>query len=489
MALHSERAESKEVFRTINKGKKTVRFDVANRGSELEDERGRPKADREVAKADDGETQDTTSTLMLNHIADHLQFVALITQRFSVEKLVAGDVQDFPSSQAMSSDMASGRRSTVEDELEHLEGHDFIGTKQDEIVEEKVPFHLEDTSTSARPYQMEPGHHVEEMEASTLIDCVIVKPATTEQDAATMSTQRLRVECEGLMDAAVDALLDNPALITPPAVSSACRQTKDMLDSFRNQQNIGNFKGFTREDLRNFFVAIFSSISAFSYGDDSMLARHCTEEVFAERPHPDPQLQGKEKFASRQKLFTILVMHEAPAEILRFIKGGLSDFDIPISTSTLKQHLPMWTKKGIENFTEHQHHLLTGEPASAKALNAGAKMVEGDMLSFLFMVNELRYERPEQDHYHNLIPPTNPAAYKPEIPSQVMRYHGGIITTTEDYHWLRGTVFPAEGNLWVSDLETGNVFMVHKYKSCALALAAAPTPSPKAPPRGLTDCF
>ncbi|KPM40760.1 hypothetical protein AK830_g5759 [Neonectria ditissima] len=90
-------------------------------------------------------------------------------------------------------------------------------------------------------------------------------------------------------------------------------------------------------------------------------------------------------------------------------------------------------------------------------------------VSFVFMVNELRYDGPETDCYHNLIPPTAPAKYTDEIASKVMRYHDGVVSDASEFFWTRDTTsFPAVGCLWGTDGATGESFALDKYKSCAV---------------------
>ncbi|KAH7145892.1 hypothetical protein B0J13DRAFT_330544 [Dactylonectria estremocensis] len=84
------------------------------------------------------------------------------------------------------------------------------------------------------------------------------------------------------------------------------------------------------------------------------------------------------------------------------------------------------------------------------------------------MVNELRYHGPDQDIYHNYIPPTSPHSYTHEIPSRVMRYQNGNVTEADGFQWERGDQFPAEGKLWRLEPETGAWVEVVKYKTHAV---------------------
>jgi hypothetical protein len=96
-------------------------------------------AGRESMKAGDSSKQEAANTAMLNHIADHLQFLALLTTRLSTEKLADGAVQDFSSSRAVSSDGAPGKRSTLDDKLEICEETNL------NVLQENTPLEAEST--------------------------------------------------------------------------------------------------------------------------------------------------------------------------------------------------------------------------------------------------------------------------------------------------------------------------------------------------------
>ncbi|KAF7550358.1 hypothetical protein G7Z17_g5765 [Cylindrodendrum hubeiense] len=89
-------------------------------------------------------------------------------------------------------------------------------------------------------------------------------------------------------------------------------------------------------------------------------------------------------------------------------------------------------------------------------------------VSFLFMVNELRYHMPERDCYHNFVPPTDPASYTNEIPSRIMHYSNGNVSEAPGFHWERQTNYPAEGILYGQNLEATEWYPVEKYKTYAV---------------------
>jgi len=85
-------------------------------------------------KADDCGTQKTANDVMLNHIADHLQFLALLTPRLCTEKLADGNVHLLSSSQASSSGRSAGKRSSLDDDLPEGNGVDLINEVDTDIT-------------------------------------------------------------------------------------------------------------------------------------------------------------------------------------------------------------------------------------------------------------------------------------------------------------------------------------------------------------------
>ncbi|PKK50413.1 hypothetical protein CI102_7515 [Trichoderma harzianum] len=140
---------SKKDFEGTKEGAKTVRFDVPKSGSEEEpprDPTARSVADLETRIVAPMKTpvMDSTMSLMMDHIADHLQFLALLTLRLSVEKLADGDLHAFSSSQSFSSDEDSEKRSTLDDEMGTDEGYEVPEIDEDAsfdtiVLEEKSP--------------------------------------------------------------------------------------------------------------------------------------------------------------------------------------------------------------------------------------------------------------------------------------------------------------------------------------------------------------
>ncbi|KAM0474390.1 hypothetical protein ACHAPX_007727 [Trichoderma viride] len=79
-------------------------------------------SDEEPATRAEKPVVDHMASLVMNHIADHLQFLGLPTVRFSAKKITDGDEHSFSSSPALSSDRDFEQRSTLDDEFEFVEG-------------------------------------------------------------------------------------------------------------------------------------------------------------------------------------------------------------------------------------------------------------------------------------------------------------------------------------------------------------------------------
>ncbi|PTB42396.1 hypothetical protein M441DRAFT_26145 [Trichoderma asperellum CBS 433.97] len=102
--------------------------------------------------------------------------------------------------------------------------------------------------------------------------------------------------------------------------------------------------------------------------------------------------------------------------------------------------------------------------------------------SFLFVVNRLRVRLDENllngDPWYNRVPPNQPSGFTGEIPSYVMRYQNGQVTTAHGYGWWRGdflgTAWPpgyvclagADGNPVYTD--NGQLQCAERYKELAV---------------------
>lgn len=76
---------------------------------------------------------------MMNHIADHLQFLALLTVRLSARKITEGDEHSFSSSPALSSNQDSEKGSTWNGESEYVEGDASMEKDEHEFLAEILP--------------------------------------------------------------------------------------------------------------------------------------------------------------------------------------------------------------------------------------------------------------------------------------------------------------------------------------------------------------
>lgn len=97
-----------------------------------------------------------------------------------------------------------------------------------------------------------------------------------------------------------------------------------------------------------------------------------------------------------------------------------------------------------------------------------------DQTSFLFVVNRLCVRLDENllngDPWYNRVPPTQPSGFNGEIPSYVMRYQNGQVTTAHGYGWWRGdfseTAWPP-GHIYRADAN-GQLQCAERYKELAV---------------------
>ncbi|KAI1132822.1 hypothetical protein F5Y10DRAFT_291785 [Nemania abortiva] len=98
---------------------KSVRFGVTNEPSITNQEESPPSDVMEAEGTDEKEPQRSANFLtMLHHIADHLQFLAILTPRLSVEKLSTGEQHKFYSDGSSTNSTLGERRSTLDDDFE-----------------------------------------------------------------------------------------------------------------------------------------------------------------------------------------------------------------------------------------------------------------------------------------------------------------------------------------------------------------------------------
>lgn len=186
--------------------KQSVRSDFTIRESRPANE---SPASATASEAGEIISQKAINTAMLNHIAEHLQFLALLTPRLLTEKLTEGKTEDTSSSRALSSDGSSGRRSTLDEEFQTL------GLNSFNIIQENTPSEpgadnegkREDDQTRALLWAAENGHE-------TVVMDLISAGANTETSdpcgrkpisLAAMNGHELLVECLVASGAIFDA--------------------------------------------------------------------------------------------------------------------------------------------------------------------------------------------------------------------------------------------------------------------------------------------
>lgn len=105
----------------------------------------------------------------------------------------------------------------------------------------------------------------------------------------------------------------------------------------------------------NFFDGLFSTIHC---GEEGTIVDFCTDQVWTARRYHDKRQSAGESFASRRKIFSILMIHKVPEAILGFIRGGITDFHIPISEDSLRQKFSTWTDGFIDSLLMIQSQYL-----------------------------------------------------------------------------------------------------------------------------------
>ncbi|KAK4445253.1 hypothetical protein QBC34DRAFT_333410 [Podospora aff. communis PSN243] len=116
---------------------KSVHFDVTDHEHDSESilqRSSQPPGPTGITDAGHSGTRIAANTAMLNHIADHLQFLALLTPRLLSEKLTDGDIQDFSSSIVTSNEGPPGDRSTLDNDDLDLPGESQSHVPQEYLV-------------------------------------------------------------------------------------------------------------------------------------------------------------------------------------------------------------------------------------------------------------------------------------------------------------------------------------------------------------------
>ncbi|KAK2746950.1 hypothetical protein FQN57_002522 [Myotisia sp. PD_48] len=310
---------------------KSVPFDAMKQDSNLLSEaEGLCNASIEVRTADESETQNKakTMTMMLNHIANHLQFLALLTPRLSTDKLAVGDVQTFSGSQASDSSKVTGRKSTQDEDLEFVEG-DWMSEADKDGILQNLPSETESMPELAKSHGSKHQLRNEEVEATTPIywsDYQIQKRITTTNHAID-HMQQVCTKRDRLLQAALDKTLDR-RLVDEKFYAKVM--------PFGAPSNFFQVEGaVTHEMIQGFFHMLFSSRRC----GDTDIVNYCTAQVWDNRHYQDPEQRMGPRLASRRNLFAFLLASRRPSDILLIIKEGASDLDI-CSAGDLKQYFP-----------------------------------------------------------------------------------------------------------------------------------------------------
>ncbi|UPK96915.1 hypothetical protein LCI18_007850 [Fusarium solani-melongenae] len=337
-ASESETSPPKARTPGNKRASKTVRFDVSE-----------PET---LVTADTETPTRAKSAMMLDHIADHLQFLALLTPRLSTEKLGEGGTHTFSSDQGLSSDQGSGKRSTLDDDFASAEGDETQDADMNAPLDEAP----QTEATTDQAWQED-----EEIESGEAMDWSIVATLnpSNEGDDKIEHMQRVRAECNNLLEAALESSVEGRhyrRLFLETAATSCKSITTEMLTAVEREVAVGALIDFfvreiPRDALHGFFKKTLTSVDS---GKDFMLVDYCTEQVWDFRPYQDSHVPTDERFASRRVLFGLLAMLDRPLDILRAIKDRISDLSIPLATVTLTQLFPTWTGTEVSSFMRFQ---------------------------------------------------------------------------------------------------------------------------------------
>ncbi|KAF4964967.1 hypothetical protein FSARC_7145 [Fusarium sarcochroum] len=322
--------------------------------------------------------------LMINHIAEHLQFLSLLTQRLSsAGQLEEGEIQDFTSSQGLVNSRASGQRSTLVDGIESGDLPD--------ANEHNAPSN--GTVQASRFPVLEPP-----VEAMPSVDWgELLNTATyDEREDDKISHMKNRVaELDRLLGVVLDWLRApgrTPDRTTEKSVSEVMQQQRSWLMDIQKANSdaltrsiafISAAEKLPRENVYGFFE---TALSSQNRGEDDILVDYCAEQVWDTRPYQNSHSADGNEISSRRVLFALLLLMDQPLYILWFVKEEISDLDIPLSPQTLRQLIPLWSEDQITDFTYFQGLSSRDDPAhnfikyiadhSLKGLNGNDNEVE-----------------------------------------------------------------------------------------------------------------
>lgn len=292
--------------------------------------------------ANDHELKSLDYGAMLSHIADHLQTLGLLALEISETALSAEEkkkmIAQNTASKSYDDDPEVLGQNATEDILADVLSH------QDESIRESMA-----NATRAQSIDGETGL---ERKATLWLDF---------GDKAMLldKVQRIRLTYDKLLKSAWD-IHARGNLDLPPKASAALVRLKGQVP-----RRIGEADAFTQEDLHDFFDGLFSTMHC---GENNTIVDYCTDQVWTARRYRDKRRPTGQSFASRRRLFSILMIHESPEAILGFIREGITDFHIPISEETLKQKFPTWTNRFIASFLMIQSQYLFIVPCAGNIL-------------------------------------------------------------------------------------------------------------------------
>lgn len=298
--------------------------ETSDSGSECNDPQAEAATENlhETLLANDHALKNLNYGAMLSHIADHLQAFGLLALEMSETALSAKEKNKIiaqTTSKSYDDDPEVLGQNTPEEILADVLSH------QDESIRESIAITM-----GAHSINGETG----------LERKAILRREFGDQDILD-EVQQIRLTCDNLLERAID-IHAGGIFDLPRNASAALARMQDQVP-----RRIGEPDTFIRKDLYDFFDGLFSTIL---YGEKDTTVVYCTDQVWTDRRYHDKRQPAGESFASRRKIFSILVIHQSPEAILSFIKEGITDFHIPISEDTLRQKFPTWSDGFIDSF-------------------------------------------------------------------------------------------------------------------------------------------
>ncbi|KAJ4256762.1 hypothetical protein NW762_008858 [Fusarium torreyae] len=345
-------AESMVAKEKIERLMKRVRFSQQEHHSaeETDTEDGTDTRSASLTNPD-SLTVNSATDLMMKHIATHLQSLALLTPRLASSEFEEGETRDFASSEGPSSSRTLGQRSTIEDDTEHVDFGDTYERASSPVITPPV---IKNSNT--KPPVRETSDATEPMNWEDLLSAA---PYDEKEDDNINHMKKTKMsELNRLFSALLDGLQAPDYSVEAEASGVIQSQRSRLLDIQRSGSNSANrsiafcsaAKGISFETLQSFFKA---ALSLQDRGQHDMLVDYCAEQVWVSHSYQDEDLTRGRRSAtnSRRILFSLLVLADRPLDVLWFVRGEITDLDIPLSWRTLQEVIPHWTEKEISHFT------------------------------------------------------------------------------------------------------------------------------------------